>query len=49
MNIWDILVYLLMGLLGMGLLFLAFIIWALVHVSQEDEELARERRMREGT
>jgi len=49
MNIWDILVYLFMGLLGIGFIFLAFIIWALGYVAQEDDELERERLLRDGT
>ena len=42
MNIWDILVYLLLGLLGIGHILLAFIVWALVYASIDDEERERE-------
>ena len=43
MNIWGILVYLLLVLLGIGLIILAFFVWALVYVSMDDEEMERER------
>ena len=42
MNIWNILVYFLWGLLGIGLIILAFIVWALAYVSIDDEERKRE-------
>ena len=42
MNIWDILMYLLLGLLGIGFIILAFIVWALAYVSMDDEERERE-------
>jgi len=42
MNIWDILVYLLWGLLGIGLIIIAFIVWAIVYVSIDDEEREKE-------
>ena len=45
MNIWDILVYLLWGLLGIGLIILAFIIWAAYYVGRDLEEREREARM----
>ena len=43
MNIWGILVYLLLVLLGIGFIILAFFVWALVYVSMDDEEMERER------
>lgn len=42
MNIWNILVYLLLGLLGIGFIILAFIVWAMAYVSMDDEERERE-------
>lgn len=46
MNVWNIAVYL---LLGLGIILLVLFLWALSYVAQDDEEMEAQRLRRDGT